>query len=229
MIVDSNIANAIESYLKENNKTAKELCRMIGISEPAIIKWRRPGKGILQRHWMVLYPYIKKYLPPERIYRDENGEEQYSSALEGSVGTRPYFKPKYIPQMVPIITMKQLEKFNYVMDSIEQYAAKLKSNLVEYYPKTQSAFGVFCIKANGIGEIPDGATVFVSSQLRPKNGSMVFFIECGNNEIKYGKFTTLEDKYFLSHEYGELEGEISEMRNRISIMFPVLYYEVVTF
>ena len=229
MIVDSNIANAIDRYLKDNNKTARELCKMVGISEPAIIKWRRPGKGILQRHWLVLYPYIKNYLPRERIFLDENGEEQYSSALEGTSGTRPYFKPKYVPQMVPEFTQEQFENFNYVVDSVEQYASRIQTPFVEYSPKTPSGSGVFSIKSENLGIIPDGATIFVSSQLRPKNNSIVFFSEVGSNEIKIGQYKVVADKYSIVFGNEKIGGSINKIREKISFMFPVLYYEVVTF
>ena len=82
MIVDSHISEAIEKYLKANKIPAKELCKTLDISEPAFVKWRRPGKGILPRNWGVLFPLIKPYLPKSRFYIDERGEECYSSLLE---------------------------------------------------------------------------------------------------------------------------------------------------
>lgn len=42
MRIDINIANAIDRYLSEENMTAAEFARKMGISSSALVKWRRP-------------------------------------------------------------------------------------------------------------------------------------------------------------------------------------------
>lgn len=229
MRVDENIAKAIERYLIEKNSTARELCKIVGISEPAMIKWRRPGKGILQRNWMLLFPLIKKYLPKDRIYIDENGEEQYSSTLEGT-GGNPYFHPKFIPQMVPVFTFEQLSKFNTMIMTTEQYAIQLECPRIEYRPRIQGfGSGVFAMNVNFESSIiPKGALLFASSEVRPKNNSIVIFSDNAGN-VKIGRYSIIADKFSIVADDGKTGGSIEKIREKISFIFPVLYYEVVTF
>ena len=229
MRVDENIANAIEQYLIDNHSTARELCKIVGISEPAMIKWRRPGKGILQRNWILLYPLIKKYLPKERIYIDENGEEQYSSTLEGT-GGNPYFHPKFIPQMVPVFSLEQLSKFNTMIMTTEQYAQKLNADRIEYRPRIQGlGSGVFALNVNFESSlIPRGALLFASSEVRPQNNSIVLVNEVAG-QIGLGRYTVVADKYSIIFDDRKIGGSIDKIREKVSSIFPVLYYEVVTF
>ena len=229
MRVDSNIAAAIEQYLLDTHSTAKELCKICGISEPAMIKWRRPGKGILPRNWMVLFPIIKKYLPKDRIFIDENGKEQYSSTLEGT-GGNPYFHPKYIPQMVPVFDIGQLSKFNTMVMTTEQYANNLNSSRIEYRPRTQGCgSGVFAFTVNFENPfIPKGALLFASSELRPKNGCIVLINDI-DGKVSLGRYSATGDIYQIDFECSKLAGQIDKIRDNISSIFPVLYYEVTTF
>lgn len=229
MRVDENIAKAIEQYLIETNSTARELCKIVGISEPAMIKWRRPGKGIMPRNWMLLFPLIKKYLPKDRIYLDENGEEQYSSTLEGT-GGNPYFHPKFIPQMVPVFTLEQLSKFNTMIMTVEQYAVQLKSPRIEYRPREKGfGYGVFAFNVSFESSIiPKGALLFSSSEVRPKNNSIVLFAD-NTGKVKIGRYSIIADKFSIVSDDGKIGGAIEKIREKISFIFPVLYYEVVTF
>ena len=229
MRVDENISNAIARYLKENNTTAKELCKICGISEPAMIKWRRPGKGILQKNWIVLFPIIKKYLPKERIYVDENGDEQYSSTLEGT-GGNPYFNPKFVPQMVPVFDLEQVSKFNTMVMTTEQYANNLNAPRIDYRPRVAGCgSGVFAMFVNFESSIiPNGALLFASSELRPKNNSIVL-VNDNAGFTKLGRYSVIADKYSIVFDDGKVGGSIEKIREKISSIFPVLYYEVVTF
>lgn len=229
MRVDSNISAAIDRYLKSNGMTAKELCKKLGISEPAIIKWRRPGKGILNRNWIDLFPLIKPYLPKERFYIDENGEEQYSSTLEGT-GNNQYFIPKYMPQMVPVFSLQEITDFPYIVQSVEQYSANIKSERIEYRPRTQGCgCGVFAMTVEKENEfIPKGALMFLSTDVRPKNGSVILFMD-SNGDVNFGSYQLIADKYSISSTGNRIGGAVSKIREKISWIFPVLYYEVVTF
>ena len=229
MIVDSHISEAIEKYLKANKIPAKELCKTLDISEPAFVKWRRPGKGILPRNWGVLFPLIKPYLPKSRFYIDERGEECYSSLLEGTGGSS-YFTPKYIPQMVPVFTFKEIESFQYIVQSIEQYAIEKSANRIEYRPRVSfTGSGVFALNVdfeNGI--IPSGALLFASTELRPKSDGVTLFLESSGG-VNIGRFNVVDGKYFINSGKETISGPILEISKKISWIFPVLYYEVVTF
>lgn len=229
MRVDRHIVAAIDRYQRDNKMTAKEMCEKLGISEPAFVKWRRPGKGILDRNWDILFPMIKPFLPKERFYIDQLGNEQYSSMLEGA-GGNPYFIPRYIPQMVPEFTSEELKAFPYIVQSVEQYAINLNAPRIEYRPRTQGAgAGVFALTVdfeNGI--IPVNSLVFASTELRPKDGSIVFFSD-SNGELNLGRFQVSGQKYSVATSGRYIEGSVTEIREKISWIFPVLYYEVVTF
>ena len=229
MRVDSNISNAISQYLADNHSTARDLSKICGVSEPSMVKWHRPGKGILQRNWVVLFPLIKKYLPKDRIYVDENGQEQYSSTLEGT-GGNPYFTPKFIPQMVPIFDIAQLAKFNTMVMTTEQYAQQLKVERIDYRPRIHGCgSGVFAMYMNlDCSIIPRGALVFASSELRPKNNSIVIVNDHQEN-VMIGRYGVIADKYSIVFDNGRVGGAINKIREKISSIFPVLYYEVVTF
>jgi hypothetical protein len=230
MRVDANIATAITNYLTENNLSAAELCKKLGVSEPAFVKWRRPGKGITQRYWDELFPLIKTFLPPERIYIDGTGKEQYSSMLDGT-GGNPYFTPKYIPQMVPVFSVQEMKEYPHIVQSIEQYAININAQRIEYRPRKQGCgSGVFAMNVDFENSvIPVGALLFASAEVRPVNGCVIMFSD-SSGEISIGRYTQTADKYSI--EYGNdstVCGLLSEIRAKISWIFPVLYYEVVTF
>lgn len=229
MRVDSHISAAIERYLRDNDMTAKELCIKLGISEPAMIKWRRPGNGIVQRNWEVLFPMIKQYLPEERMYTDERGEEQYSSLLEGT-GGNPYFTPKYMPQMVPMFSFEQLENFPYIVKSIEQHSIDLDVKRIDYRPREKrTGSGVFAMKINFQNNVlPQNALLFASSELRPKDGCIVLFLNTAG-KLDIGAFSIDASRYSIVTLNGRVEGAINSIRESISWIFPVLYYEVVTY
>lgn len=229
MRVDDNISMAIDKYIRENRTTAKDLCKKLDISEPAFVKWRRPGKGILPRNWIVLFPLIKKYLPKERIFIDENGNEQYSSTLEGT-GCNSYFQPKYIPQLVPCVSTEQLLNFPNMVQTIEQYACGLGIERIEYRPRTQGCgAGVFAFDVDVENPfVPNGALLFSSTEVRPKNGSLVICLDT-NNELRFGKYQIVADKYSIDFSTERVVGLVTKIHEKIKWIFPVLYYEVVTF
>lgn len=230
MRVDSNISSAIDRYLKDSNLTAKDLAATMGVSEPAMVKWRRPGNGISQRYWEVLFPKLKKYLPKDRIYIDERGVEHYSSMLEGTGGSS-YFVPKYMPQMVPVLTFGELESFNHIINTIEQYSIIINAHKIEYRPrKKDCGSGVFASYVNFCNDIiPAGALLFASTELRPKDQSIILFLSA-DGEMDLGRFELKNDRYVIQKARGgQTDGYINNIADQIKWMYPVMYYEVVTF
>lgn len=230
MRVDANIATAITNYLTENNLSAAELCKKLGVSEPAFVKWRRPGKGITQRYWTQLFPLIKPFMPPERIYVDGTGNEQYSSMLDGT-GGNPYFQPKFILQMVPVFTANDLAEYPYIIKNIEQFAIDKNAPRIEYRPRAKNCgSGVFAVNYDmESGVLPKGALLFASSELRPKNGSLIVFLD-NSGAVQFGKYVQNDDEYTIIVNRGTtIKGALNKISEKISWMFPILYYEVVTF
>lgn len=230
MRVDRNIAVAITQYLEENNMAAKDLCEMLEVSQPAFVKWRRPGKGITVRYWEKLFPLIKKYLPAERMYVDASGQEQYSSMLEGT-GCHQYFQPRYIPQMVPVFTIEEIEQYPYVTHNIEQFAIDNDVPRIEYRPRSKGCgAGVFAMQVDfKTGVIPVDALVFISAEIRPKNGSTVLFRDAPG-VAQFGRYAQVDDRFSITCGRTVLvSGSLNQIRHLVQWIFPVMYYEVVTF
>ena len=79
MRVDQHIITAIDQYLQANRLTQKEFARRLGVCEATVVKWHRAGNGVSNVHWRIIYPLIKRYLPQNRIFITNAGEEEYSS------------------------------------------------------------------------------------------------------------------------------------------------------
>lgn len=230
MRVDSNISTAITQYLKEANMAARDFAAELGVSEPAMVKWRRPGNGISHSCWMEIFPKIKKFLPKDRIYVNEAGEECYSSLLEGTGGS-PYFTPKYMPQMVPVLKISELNSFQYIVQSIEQYAIYNNAERIEYRPRKKNCgsgvFAAYVDFSNSI--IPEGALLFASTEVRPKEDSTILFLK-RDGKVDLGKLQLAGDRYYISTSNGEtICDEVNKIHDKINWIFPVLYYEVVTY
>ncbi|MDD3165299.1 MAG: hypothetical protein PHS97_05530 [Oscillospiraceae bacterium] len=231
MRIDSNIVSAIEAYLSENRIGYVEFSEGMGVSAAAITKWRKVGNGITKSRWEQIFPLIKKYLPTDRIYIDDAGHEQYSSATAKQ--SSYFFEPKYIPIKVPTFSLKQLEEYDDTLESVAQLGNRLKTQSSEYRPKHPEKSGVFAVVMadNDCDPVlPKGAKLFVCAGERPITGGMVVAKPI-NGMPFVGKYNKSGNVFSISKLAGEdnIGGETKDARNIISWVFPVLYYEVTTF
>lgn len=235
MKVDSNIVSAIETYLSENHVGYLAFSQRLGVSPAAITKWRKVGSGITQTRWKELFPLIRKYLPKDRIYLDDAGKEQYSS--NSAKQSAYFFEPKYIPMMVPAVTLEQLSEYSDVLESVTQFGARVKAPMLEYRPKHANKSGVLAVKINTNDMapiLPKGTTLFVCTGERPSDAGLVVAMPVGGKPI-IGRYTR-DGERFSIQEIGTqkpsgkgISGKIKDARSTITWAFPVLYYEVITF
>lgn len=233
MKVDTGIVKAIDTYLEKNSIGYRDFADSLGISPAAITKWRKVGNGITPARWKTLFPLIRPYLPEDRIYLDDLGHEQYSS---NSTHQSDYvFEPKFIPIMVPAFHIADLEKYDDTLDSVTQFGVKLKAPLMEYRPKHKDKSNVFALVLNDdqFGPVlPKNTRLFVCANERPVNGSLVVVMPHGQRPM-IGTYSRTGDSYAISEITGNrskhIAGKTRDARNAILWVFPVLYYEVVTF
>lgn len=223
MRVDQHIIHAIDQYLSANRITQKEFARRLGVSEATIVKWRRQGNGISGPRWRAIYPIIKRYLPPSRIYITNAGEEEYSS-LNDDKG----FDPKTLPSRIPILNTEKLKKYNPIV-SIEQFAQTEKLDRVDYRPKVAGVGGMFCydleFASNGV---PTGARLFISSEVKPKNGSLVLAV-AANGVVTLGTYSATGTVFELVVDGKKMPGKLDDIRRLFTGFFPVISYEVICF
>lgn len=233
MKVDSEISRAIDRYLNENELNYKELSHKMGVSPACITKWRRVGNGITPTKWEILFPMIKKYLPESRIFIDDSGREQYSSATEHQ--SSYVFEPKYLPQMVPIFRLDRLKGFDNTLESIIQFAKKNSSGLSEYRPKHSNISGVFSVDIddNSLAPvIPAKTRLFACTSERPHNDGLVIANPTSADIAIIGRYIRNGSQFFIHSVCDNtvlLSGETTDARALIVWIFPVLYYEVTTF
>ena len=231
MKVDSNIVKAIELYVKNNTDGFVDFAQKFGISPAALTKWRKVGSGITNKKWQQLLPLIRKYLPDDRFYIDDAGNEQYSSVTAKQ--SSYYFEPKYIPIMVPTFTPEQLSDYDDMLESITQYGANLKVKTSEYRPKHQQKTSIMAVKIDSKDfepMLPANSTLFVCTGERPHDNCIVI-AKLVSGDIIIGKYNRSSNDFTIrDFSSGELlQGTASDVRSIITWIFPVLYYEVITF
>lgn len=231
MRVDSNISNAIESYLAENKIGYADLAQKLGVTGATITKWRKVGSGVTARRWQMLFPLIRPYLPNDRIYIDDSGNEQYSSntAHQSSY----VFEPKYVPLMVPTFTLRELTGYDNLLESVTQFGVRLKAEFSEYRPKHAGKSGIMGIVLDDDAlapVLPKQARLFACAGEHPVNGGLVVAKQA-NGEAFVGHYHRTGNEFSITSVQGEIliSGPIQDARIFIAWVFPVLYYEVVTF
>lgn len=233
MKVDTGIVKAIEAYLEENQIGYRDFSEKMGLSPAAITKWRKVGNGITPMRWRKLFPLIKPYLPKDRIYIDDAGHEQYSSNSEHQSGY--VFEPKFIPIMVPTFTLEQIAKFDDTLESVMQFGTKNKAPMVEYRPKHADKSNVFAVTVDDdsmMPILPKGSRLFVCASERPVDGRLVVAMPLGKKPL-IGTYSRTGDFFAINEITGDkskhIVGKARNARLILSWIFPVLYYEVVTF
>ena len=222
MKVDQYIIRAINQYIAANRTTQKYFARQRGVSEATMVKWRKSGNGISDANWSALYSRIKDYLPKDRLYISSTGDEEYSSLNEGKKNMY------YIPVLIPSLKSADLIKYNPVV-SVEQFAQSENITRIEYRPKVIGIGGMFSYELETASAgVPPGARLFVSSEAKPRNNSLVLAVTNGK-EIVLGIFKTTGRMFELDSGEKKLTGHLDDIRRLFTGFFPVISYEVICF
>lgn len=233
MKIDSFIVTAQKDYMRDRKITAQEFSREMKISPACAVKWSKVGNGITDEKWNLLFPEIKKYLPPERIYIDDSGKERYLSATEHV--SDYVFEPKYVPAMVPLIQLKYLSAFDNVIESVAQFSMKIGAGTVEYRPKHPDKSGIMAIKIDDnlhAPVLPRDTTLFIATGGETISVGNLCVAKDIYGEIAIGHYCESKDQFAVTDMVTNkplVIGEIEQARRFIQWIFPVLYYEVVTF
>lgn len=233
MKVDSHIAHAIDQLIAERKISNEEFSRSLGVSNASITKWRKVGNGITSMRWEVLFPLIKKYLPKDRIFINDAGMEQYSSATAKQ--SSYFFDPKYIPLMVPTFSLQEIAAYDDTLESITQLGERLKSKLSEYRPKHKEKSSIFAIQMadDKLAPVfPERTTLFVCAGERPASSGLVVMLTADKVPV-IGQYSRQGDEFSVTPTDGNrkhfIRGKVADAKQMITWIFPVLYYEVVTF
>lgn len=233
MKIDSYIVNAQKKYMQERQITASEFSAELKISPACAVKWSKVGNGITDQKWEELFPKIKEYLPKDRIYIDDSGKERYMSATEHV--SEYVFEPKYVPAMVPLVSLKYLSGFDNVIDSVAQFGWKIGADMVEYRPRHPNKSGIMAVKIdNNLYDpvLPRDSILFVCTGGETISPGCLCFAKDVNGEIFIGRYCKRRDQFSVTDLMSEkplVIGETDAPRKAINWIFPVLYYEVVTF
>ena len=232
MKIDSHIKNAIDQYVIDNHLSYDRMSELLKVSPATLTKWRRVGNGITKERWSSLLPLIKEYLPQDRFYIDDAGDEQYSSAA--SKASSYFFEPKYVPVMVPVFFIEQLKEYDNTIDSITQFGESLEANVAEYRPKHKGMSSVFAILTQDDSlapVLPRNTKMFVSASEKPNAHNLVIALTCYGDVI-VGSYNRNGDDFVITpfdRQFRQICGNIKDARKYVKWIFPVLYYEVVTF
>lgn len=233
MKIDSHIVRAIDQFIDENGISYEEFARQQGVSCASITKWRKVGNGMTAKRWAKLFPVIRKYLPQDRIFIDDAQKEQYSSAAAKQ--SSYVFEPKYIPLMVPVFSLEQLANYDDTLESVMQLGIRLKAKQAEYRPKHKEKSSVFAVEItdNALAPVfPAKTTLFACAGERPVSGGLAVALPVGGKVI-LGTYTQRGGSFSVVSADGnpeaKVKGKVSDAKKLITWIFPVLYYEVVTF
>lgn len=233
MKIDSHIVKAIDKFIEENGISYEDFARQQKVSCASITKWRKVGNGITATRWERLFPLLKKYLPQDRIFINDAQKEQYSSAAAKQ--SSYFFDPKYVPLMVPTFSLKEIADYDDTLESITQLGERLKAKLSEYRPKHKDKSSIFAIQItdNKLAPVfPKRTTFFVCAGERPASSGLVLMLTADKIPV-IGQYRRKGDEFSVTSADGEREhsirGKVADAKKMITWIFPVLYYEVVTF
>ena len=78
---------------------------------------------------------------------------------------------------------------------------------------------------NGI--IPRGALAFASTEVRPKDGNIIIYLD-NYSKVSVGYYSQSSEAFSING-YRKISGHVNHLNSKIRWLFPILYYEVVTF
>lgn len=229
IIIDSHIVNAIKRYVEETKISQKTLAELCGVTPPAVINWRNEGSSIRENVWARLFPLIRSRLSDNLIGVDEDGHEYYMNQKDAKI-------PKCECMFVPMFTEDEIESFVPSLDTPVKYAEAIGAQNVPFVPKTTNRLfsDMFCLcvgKSLSSRMMPEGTRVFASSRMNDfqKSSCSLARID-GKTEIvthsKDGDETTFRR---MSDDSVVVSGTLKQLSEHINWIFPVLYYEVVTY
>lgn len=232
MKVDSHISHAIDQYINDNGISYEEFANRLGVSCASITKWRKVGNGMTSKRWATIFPLIKKYLPKDRIFIDDAQKEQYSSTI--SHQSSYVFEPKYVPLMVPVFSLAQIGSYDDTLESVTQLGVRMKAQKAEYRPKHSDKSSVFAIRLadDGLAPVfPKDTTLFVCAGERPADGGLSVALRAGTETPVIGFYKRIGDRFSVTTAAGDeaISGGVADAKKLLTWIFPVLYYEVVTF
>jgi hypothetical protein len=230
--IDSNIVTAIKDYVSSNQMELQQFAAEMNISGACVTKWMKVGNGITEQKWDVLFPKIKQFLPKDRIYIDDSGSERYLSGTENI--SNYIFNPQYVPTMIHIVQLDKFADFDNLIQSVSQFGVDTGANTVEFRHKHSDKTGIIAVQVDSsqyAPVLPENSTLYVCTSEAPKHDGVVVVknSDCKvyiARYIKDGKQLSLND---INTGEPLATCNISEARKFIQWIFPVLYYEVVTF
>ena len=234
--VDSYISEAIDRLIEDQGITLTTLAEKTGVSSASITKWRRVGSGITSQKWQRLFALIQKYLPPERIYINDAGQPQYSSAVQRVSGY--FFEPKFIPQSVPLLALDKLRDINPKIETASQLGTRLQLPTAEYRPKHPNISDVIAIEItdNFLAPVlPAGAVLFVTPNVIPKTECLVVAMGRGNDKSPVvGIFYRSPDRVVMIESIvlgggALLHANEQDVDSVFAWILPVLHYEVIAY
>lgn len=232
MKVDSNIVSAINDYLSDTKQAASDLAKKLGVTDPTIIKWRKVGNGITAPRWQKLFKLIKQYLPKDRIFINDAGKEDYQNTLEG---VPDMYTNKYIPAMIPVITMQHAVEYDSLVESFDKYAKSKSAELAEFHAKKELPKGMFAVRMQDeswMPSIPKSAIIFIAGDEFPTDGDMIM-VKTQKQKTMFAIFKTDGKSAItitpIANSKGikdSLKFNKSEARQHIEWICPVVCYEV---
>lgn len=230
--IDSNIVTAIKDYVSSKKMELQQFAAEMNISGACVTKWMRVGNGITEQKWDVLFPKIKNFLPEDRIYIDDSGNERYLSATESL--SDYIFHPKYVPTMVHLVPLKKLVDFDNLIQSVSQFGVDIGAETVEFRHKHAEKSRIIAVQVDSDQYepvLPVGATLYVCTSEAPKNNGIVI-VKDSDGKVNIARYVK-EGRQFSLNDVSNGKSfaicDITQARKFIQWIFPVLYYEVVTF
>ena len=224
--VDQVIVNAISAWMSQNKLTLLNVASMCGVTPAAVRKWKVVGNKIRENKWVILFPQIKRFIPPELIKEDEAGKEQYiSRELDAEALGKV--------QGIPLFTMEQLSELYPNLQSAKKYGIDLNSPTIPFLPRIPRAFRDMFAVIVGSGcdrVIPEGARLYTSTSMNDLTASSIAIVKTNDgrvviSDVEYdNSIMTLTDR---SNGKKLVSGKISDVGRFVSWVFPVISYEVV--
>ncbi|MGE4300868.1 MAG: hypothetical protein AB7F40_04605 [Victivallaceae bacterium] len=230
MKIDSHIVRAIEKFLSQSGTNYVEMAERIGVTPAAVTKWRKVGSGVAPERWSILFQMIKQYLPQDRIFIDDAGNEQYDSNTEHV--SNYVFSPKFVPMMVPVFSIDQLSEYDDKLESTNELGIRTKTKMAECYPSRQVHGTIIALELAGRNyygaEIGRRTTMFATTGEKPKDGGIVIVRPTSGAPI-VGEYKKTGDAFTVRDMFRpdvEISGSVNNPSSVFMWIFPVMYYTV---
>ena len=230
MKIDSHIVKAIEKYLSQSGTSYVDMAAKLGVTPAAVTKWKKVGSGVSPARWAIMFQLIKQYLPKDRIFIDDAGNEQYDSNTEHV--SSYVFKPKFIPLMVPVFSIDQISEYDDKLESTNELGIRKKAKMAECYPSRPVNGTIIALELFGDNyygaKINRRTIMFATTGEKPKDRGIAVVRPTSGMPIvgeyeKNGDVFTVRDMF---RPGVEISGSVSNPSSVFMWIFPVLYYAV---